>query len=47
MNGLTNASELGLTKEKVTGALEKMGLSETIRGEALTLAQFAELSDLL
>ncbi len=47
VNGLTNASELGLTKEKVTGALEKMGLSETIRGEALTLAQFAELSDLL
>ena len=25
----------------------KMGLSESIRGEALTLAQFAELSDLL
>ncbi len=47
VNGLTNASELGLTKEKVTGALEKMGLSETIRGEALTLARFAELSDLL
>ena len=47
VNGLTNASELGLTKERVTGALEKMGLSETIRGEALTLAQFAELSDLL
>ena len=47
VNGLTNASELELTKERVTGALEKMGLSETIRGEALTLAQFAELSDLL
>ena len=47
VNGLTNAPGLGLTKEKVTEALVKMGLSETIRGEALTLAQFAELSDLL
>lgn len=47
VNGLTNAPELGLTKEKVTEALEKLGLPGTIRGEALTLAQFAELSDLL
>ncbi|MBQ3029254.1 MAG: 16S rRNA (adenine(1518)-N(6)/adenine(1519)-N(6))-dimethyltransferase RsmA [Lachnospiraceae bacterium] len=47
VNGLTNATELGITKEAVHGALEKMGLSATVRGEALTLEQFAELSNLL
>jgi 16S rRNA (adenine1518-N6/adenine1519-N6)-dimethyltransferase len=34
-------------EEQAAAALEKMGLSPTIRGEALTLTQFAELSDLL
>lgn len=47
VNGLTNAPELGLSKEQVQEALEKMGLSPTIRGEALTLEQFAELSNIL
>jgi len=47
INGLTNAPELHLTKEQVTQALEKMELSPTIRGEALTLEQFAQLSNLL
>jgi 16S rRNA (adenine1518-N6/adenine1519-N6)-dimethyltransferase len=47
VNGLGNASGLPVTKEQAAAALEKMGLSPTIRGEALTLAQFAELSDLL
>lgn len=47
VNGLGNAAELSVTKEEVAEALEKMNLSPTIRGEALTLAQFAELSDLL
>ena len=47
VNGLTNASGLKVTKEAVLAALEKMGLPATIRGEALTLEQFAELSDLL
>ena len=47
VNGLTNAAELNLSKEEVQTALEKMGLSVTIRGEALTLEQFAELSNLL
>lgn len=45
-NGLTNGG-LGLTREKVTDALEQMNLSPTIRGEALTLQQFAELSNIL
>ena len=47
VNGLGNAAFLPVTKEQVTEALEKMGLSPTIRGEALSLEQFAELSNLL
>lgn len=46
-NGLSNAGELHLSREQVTQVLEGMGLSPTIRGEALTLEQFAELSNLL
>lgn len=47
VNSLSNAAGLQLDKERVTGALEQMGLSATVRGEALTLEQFAQLSDLL
>lgn len=46
-NGLGNAAGLKLDKEAVRSALLSMGLSENIRGEAMTLAQFAELSNLL
>ena len=38
---------LGLSKEQVSEALDKMGVSAQIRGEALTLEQFGQLSDLL
>lgn len=44
-NGLANG--MGIPREQVTEALGKMGLSATIRGEALTLEQFAQLSNLL
>lgn len=47
VNALTNASDLKLTKEVVQIALEQMGLSSTIRGEALSLEQFAQLSNLM
>lgn len=47
VNGLTNAAELQISKEEVQNALEQMGLSATVRGEALTLEQFAQLSNLL
>ena len=47
VNGLTNAQNLSISKEQVAEALEKMQLSPTIRGEALTLEQFAKLADLL
>ena len=46
-NGLNNASNLSVNKEQVVTALEKMGLPATVRGEALSLEQFAELSNLL
>lgn len=46
-NSLSNAPGLGLTRQRVMEVLEKMQLSPTIRGEALTLEQFAELSDRL
>ena len=46
-NGISHFEGLPYTREEVTGALSSMGLSETIRGETLTLSQFAELSDLL
>lgn len=41
-NGLSN-----VTKEDLANALESMGLPKTVRGEALTLEQFVELSNLL
>lgn len=47
VNALSNAGNLKVSKEKTAQALEEMGLSATIRGEALTLAQFAQLSNLL
>ena len=46
VNGLQNGG-LGLSKEIILSALEKMELSPTIRGEALTLEQFASLSNIL
>lgn len=46
-NGLTNAGNLGVNRQLVEEALTQMGLSATVRGEALTLSQFAELSNYL
>ncbi len=46
VNGLTGGG-IGVTKEDVLSALEKMELSPTVRGEALTLEQFATLTNLL
>lgn len=46
-NGIHNAPELSFTKEQVVEALNTLGLSESIRGEALTLAQFGALTNIL
>lgn len=45
-NSLVNGG-VPVTKEQITAALEEMELSATVRGEALTLEQFAKLSDIL
>lgn len=45
-NSLVNGG-IGVTKEQVAAALEQMELPPAVRGEALTLLQFARLSDLL
>lgn len=46
-NGINNSPDLSITKERVVRALKELGLNENIRGEALSLEQFAKLSDLL
>ena len=45
VNGLTNSPELSFSKDEVTKALEECGYSPTIRGKALTLAEFAKLAN--
>lgn len=47
VNGLVNADKLDVSKEKIIEALEQMGLPPMIRGEALNLKQFSELSNAL
>ncbi|MCM1112352.1 MAG: 16S rRNA (adenine(1518)-N(6)/adenine(1519)-N(6))-dimethyltransferase RsmA [Muribaculum sp.] len=47
VNGLCNAPELGLDRERVLDALSRLELPPTVRGEVLTLEQFARLSNLL
>ena len=44
-NGIANSTELPYSKAQVEKALEKMGLAANVRGESLTLAEFARLSD--
>ena len=46
-NSLSNASDLGYPKDRIAGVLKDMGLDERIRGEALKLEQFADLTDRL
>ena len=46
-NGLNNSPEIPYSKEKILAAIEQMGLPATVRGEALSLEQFAQLSDIL
>ena len=47
VNGLCNAQELSYTREQVTEALAELGFSPTVRGETLTLSDFARLADML
>lgn len=47
LNGLNNFPELSFGKEQIAAAIEQLGVPAAVRGEALTLEQFARLSDLL
>ena len=44
-NGLNNSPDIPYTKEQIIEAIESLGVSPSIRGEALTLDQFARLSN--
>lgn len=44
-NGLNNSPEIPYTKEQIADAIESLGLSPSIRGEALNLEQFAAIAN--
>ncbi|WP_313181996.1 16S rRNA (adenine(1518)-N(6)/adenine(1519)-N(6))-dimethyltransferase RsmA [Lacrimispora sp.] len=44
-NGLNNSPEIPFAKEQIMEAIESLGLGPAVRGEALTLGQFASLSN--
>ncbi|MFR3435094.1 MAG: 16S rRNA (adenine(1518)-N(6)/adenine(1519)-N(6))-dimethyltransferase RsmA [Coprococcus sp.] len=46
-NGLNNSSELNFKKDQIAAAIAEAGFSPSVRGEALTLEQFAKLTDIL
>lgn len=45
VNGLSNSSELNLSKEEALQAVESLGKGASIRGEALTLEEFAKIAN--
>lgn len=45
VNGLKNSGEINFSKEQIEAAITTIGKPLTIRGEALTLAEFAALSN--
>lgn len=47
VNGLNNSSELPYSKEELLQALSRLNINENIRGEVLTLEQFAALANQL
>ncbi|MDE5820749.1 MAG: 16S rRNA (adenine(1518)-N(6)/adenine(1519)-N(6))-dimethyltransferase RsmA [Lachnospiraceae bacterium] len=47
VNSIANARELGVSKEQALSALDRMGESQTVRGETFSLMQFAQFTDFL
>lgn len=45
LNGLNNSPEIAATKEQIQTAFEKLGFPANVRGETLTLKEFAALAD--
>lgn len=46
-NGLNNFGSFGLSKEEIQSCIEELGVPVNIRGEALSLEQFAELANII
>ena len=46
-NGLANYGAFGLPKEELQACIEELGVPVNIRGEALSLDQFAQLSNII
>ena len=46
-NSISNSPELSFGKDAVAAVLKQMGLSETVRGEAMNLEQFAQFTGLI
>lgn len=44
-NGLNNSPEISYTKEQIAEAIESLGKGASIRGEALSLEEFVQLSN--
>ena len=44
-NGLKNSAELDFSKEEIEAAIETLGKGPSVRGEALTLEEFAKLAN--
>ena len=47
VNGLKNSPEIQFSKEEIEAAIETLGKGASVRGEALTLEEFARLSNIL
>lgn len=46
-NGLNNSGELNIPKEVIIKSIEELGRGASIRGEALSLAEFAKLTNII
>jgi 16S rRNA (adenine1518-N6/adenine1519-N6)-dimethyltransferase len=46
-NGLNNSPEIQLPKDVIIEAIEQLGKGASVRGEALTLEEFAKLSNII
>ncbi len=46
-NGLNNSADISFSRDEIVAAIESIGLPPTVRGETLTLEQFARLADAL
>lgn len=47
LNGLNNSPELSIPKEVIVQAIEELGKPASVRGEALTLEEFADLTNII